>query len=276
VKKRLIWLTAAAVIIAVAVLASVFYFSTGTVLEFQVRDSIAKSWVWDMEASIQNRVLHGYFQSDAGLITYRFTNLKPGSSVLTVSAPHYRSVEVPVDLKRGTNRLIDPIELTALDIPELADFYAFEKATAEGWDITLRPITSDLMAVMMHPVLDIWVGARVYDWNPALNQTAEELAKRPVVYLGPLEWRWDSIPESQFRYIATLPFSKLRNQTGSSYVFEYLILVPDPDKIDSAEYEKIIKTIESLDHDQIDDYIETLRGSVSLHTDISWNVGRSK
>ncbi|NLV84845.1 MAG: hypothetical protein GXY60_09795, partial [Spirochaetales bacterium] len=49
-KKRLIWLTAAAVIIAVAVLASVFYFSTGTVLEFQVRDSIAKSWVWDMEA----------------------------------------------------------------------------------------------------------------------------------------------------------------------------------------------------------------------------------
>jgi len=274
VKKRLMWVTAVAVVLIITVLASVFYFSTDTILEFQVRDSVTKSWVWDMEAYIQDRVLYGYFQSDGALITYQFTDLKPEKSVLTVSAPQYRTVKLPVELKRGVNRIEQPVELVGLEIPELTNFYAFEKVLGDGWNITLRPITSDNKAITIHPALDIWVGTRVYDWEPTLPQTAEELEKRPIVYLGELDWRWDSYPETQFRYIASLPFADLHNKTSRSYVFEYLILVPDPKLIDTGEYEAIIQTIKNLDFNQIDDYINTLRGSVSFYTDITWDVGR--
>jgi hypothetical protein len=245
-----------------------------TTLEFQVRDTVSGAWVWDMEARIQDRVINGFFQSDQGLKTYRFTGLEPGSATLAISAPSYIPVEIPVELGRGENTFASPISLLGYEIPGLSNFLAFERAHTTGWEISLRPVSAENRAILFHPTLDIWVGVRITSWDSGLAPTVENLDARPTLYEGPLRWRWDSTPETQFRYLVDLPFSLLSPFDGPSISIEYLILVPDPRIGAGVDLGAIAVQLFDLDREQINAFLDTPTEGFTAYTDVSWNVRR--
>lgn len=246
-----------------------------TVLELQVRDAVSGAWVWDFEAKVQDRVINGFFQSDRGLKTYRFTGLEPGPSVLTISAPSYRSVDIPLELGRGVNAFDSPISMAGYEIPDLFTFLAFERAHATGWEISLRPVTEENRAVLLHPALDIWAGVRVTSWNSGLAPTVENLDARPVLYEGPLQWRWDSAPETQFRYLLDLPFSHLSRPDAASVSIEYLILVPDPRSGgETIDLGTIATGLLEMEREEINSFLDAPLDGFAVYTDVSWNVRR--
>jgi len=277
VKKLHVWTATTIVVLLCIILIVVVIVKTSQAqLVFQVQDAVSQSWVWDMNASIQNKKIQGYFQSDNALIDYQFTGLKPGPTTLEISAPYYESVSIPLTLKRGENRISEPIALVGQEIPDLATFYAFERETPEGWSITVRPVTEGNYAVMLHPALDIWIGAKVSSWEPQLPQTLKQLEEQPILFRGELDWKWDAYPETQFRYIASLPLAKLEQSTATLFAIEYLILVPNPKKITNEEFKAITEDIGMMSLDKIAEYVDTLQGKVHYYTDISWDVRRSQ
>ena len=109
------WLISSGAIIVLGALAVISFLSMadfGTTLEFKVRDSVSNSWVWDLKARLQDRVINGYFQSDSNDFYFRFTGLKHGKFELHLSAPAYADLTVPIELKRGMNRIETPFKLT--------------------------------------------------------------------------------------------------------------------------------------------------------------------
>jgi hypothetical protein len=202
--------------------------------------------------------------------------LKKGKSTLEVSAPNYKSTSIEVDLKRGENVLDDPVELTGVEIPDLYGFYAFENEAEEEYLITLRPITKDNYAIQLHPAIPLWVGVRVKDWKNKLPTTLEQFDKQPVLYEGHLEWEWDAYPETQFRYIASLPFSLLKDTGGDSYAIEYLVVVPNLKVIDSDEFNTITARLETVTDEEIGSYLDSIHEKIFYYSDISYDVRRTR
>ncbi len=262
------------ILVIAGILISLAVQSNRTELAFQVKDSVSGGWVWDVEAVIQDKVINGFYQSDQGLVTYTFTDLTPGTTELTIDAPYYQPQTRQVTLKRGKNKLQEPIALMGIEIPDLANFLAFESPLTNGWEITIRPISREEKAILDHPALDIWVGIRVSTWSEGLTQTFSELKTRAVVYNGPLAWLWDSFPETQFRYQGYLPYADLMGLPAQSYVMEYLVVVPDPLNITPEEFTAITSQIAVLPLDEIESYLEAFKGKISMFTDISWDVRR--
>ncbi|WP_422479081.1 hypothetical protein [Pleomorphochaeta sp. DL1XJH-081] len=225
---------------------------------------------------IQNKELHGYFQSDDSLINYQFTDLRPGDTQLIISAPNYETITIPLKLERGVNRIEKPISLKGLTIPGLDGFYVFENEEADGWSLTIRPVTEDNRAISLHPTIDIWIGAKISKWDPLLARTIGNLDKQPILYSGNIPWKWDAYPETQFRYTSFIPFDVLPEDSGKTYVIEYLILVPNLLEIDYEEFHALTKEIPSMDTSTAKSYLESLGTRVSYYADISWDVTRSQ
>ena len=64
-------------------------------------------------------------------------------------------------LRRGANRLSQPIEMTGFEIPNLQRFYVFERLEGGDFVSQLRPAGADGHAVVNHPCLPLRVSARV-------------------------------------------------------------------------------------------------------------------
>ena len=151
-------------IVAVLAVAAVVYVATNppdTTYEFSVRDAVSENWVWDATFRLQGRVIRSHLQSDRGPRPQVFTRLEPGAATLEISAPSYVAQTVAVALKRGANRLAEPIELVGYELPDLSGWVIFEQR--EGNDLVqeLRPVSSAGPAVVNHPALDLWIGARI-------------------------------------------------------------------------------------------------------------------
>jgi hypothetical protein len=216
-------------------------------LEFRVCDAVSKRWVWGATMTLQDRLVRGYYQSDTGLLPYRFTGLKPGACKLNVSAEEYIPVSVPVTLKRGINTIAKPIELVGIRIPGLSKFIAFEDAQGEDIVTELRPVGEDGKAVTNHPCLDIWVGCRVFAETaseaPAKAGNRTGGVRGEELFDGPLHWEWDASPETTFRYHVTIPGTKLKASPSPFLVIDYLILVPDPAVISDDEFRALASKV---------------------------------
>lgn len=275
------------VIAAVAVAVYVAMNPVDTTLEFQVRDAVSKSWVWDATFTIQDRVIRSYYQSateSAGeSIPRRFTHLKPGDAQLQIEAPSYVTVTVPVRLKRGENKLEQPVDLVGYEIPALAKFIVFEDRT--GTDIVqeIRPVSVDGPAVLNHPCLDLWIGVRVsvqvFNGVPAQAETEEGSERGEELYKGALQWAWDSLPETTFRYSSRIPLAQIKSSNDPYWVIDYLIVVPDPRKLAREELESIMKQAWELPPEAIEPYLAPYKaeGKLAPYIFTSWNVegGRS-
>jgi hypothetical protein len=269
------------IIVAIAAVAVVVYVTMNpvdTTFEFQVRDAVSRNWVWDATFSLQGRIIRSNFQSDRGPLPQVFTNLEPGQATLEISAPSYVSQSIAVTLKRGENRLAEPVDLVGYEIPDLVKWIIFEDRLGNDIVQEIRPVSSEGPAVLNHPCLDLWIGARIsvqiYDGLPAQEETEEGSVRGEQLYKGVLEWEWDATPETTFRYSSFIPGSQIKTNTDPYWVIDYLIIVPDPRKTSREEVEQIMEKAWELPPEAIEAYLEPYRneGKLTPYVFTSWNV----
>jgi hypothetical protein len=266
----------AAIVICVAILV-VFWTGRETTLDVQVSDSVSGRWVWDLAMRIQGREIYGYFQSDVGLMTYRFHHLTPGNATLEVAAPSYKGVTMPVSLRKGVNRIEAPIRLVGTEIPGLVRFYVFETPGPSEIAAQLRPSNAQGTAILNHPCMDLWVGCRVYvqmkDGVPVHRVEQTGATRGEEVYQGKLDWTWDATLETQFRYTAHIPLSAIRGATGAYLAIDYFIVEPNPLTITRAELDDLMGKILALPTTaDITKALDAQKGHLSYYLDTSWNV----
>lgn len=249
-----------------------------TTLEFVVRDAVSKAWVWDASFRLQGRIIKAYYQSDQGPIPFLFSGLKPGQAELKIVAPGYIPVTVPLVLKRGKNRIEEPIDLVGYEIPGLCRFIVFEKREGNDFLLEIRPVSIEGTAVLNHPCLDLWIGARITvqmkDGLPVKVPVEEGSVRGDELYRGKLDWKFDPSPETIFRYSARIPGSLIKPSGEPYWVIDYLIVVPDPRKVNPDEVQKIMEKAFALPPDAIEGYLEQYEelGVFTPYFFTSWNV----
>ena len=277
-KKILIPVLVIVALAAVAVGVYLFMNPVQTTLELEVRDAVSKAWVWDASIRLQRRIIRAYYQSDRGPIPFVFSGLKPGQAELEVSAPAYVPVTIPVALKRGENRLEEPIDMVGYEIPGLARFIVFEEREGNDLIQEIRPVSKDGPAVLNHPCLDLWIGARITvqmkDGLPVQEETEEGSVRGEELYKGVLKWQFDPLPETTFRYSSRIPGSQIKPDKNPYWVIDYLIVVPDPRKTSREEIEAIMEKAWALPPEAIEEYLKPYEQDGVLTPDIftSWNV----
>ncbi len=268
------------IVVILGLIASGVYLSMAqfdTTLEFRFQDAVSKNWVWDSTVKLQNRLIRGFFQSDAGPIVYRFTHLEPGEATLEISAPSYEPVTVPVTLKKGQNKLEEPIELAGYEIPDLDHFIIFEEASGGDIVLEIRPVGTDSRAVLNHPCIDMWIGCRVSTQMKAglyvHSPTDEGSVRGEEIFRGRIEWEWDPYPETSFRYSARIPGAGIKKTDAPFWVIDYLIIVPDSRVISKAELDELMKQAWSLtDPEELNAFLDSQTGRLKFFIDTSWNV----
>ena len=269
------WITLVVVILALGVAALVVFLTTQsfqTSLEFTVRDAVSKEWVYDSTIKLQNRVIQGYFGKD-----YTFTLLKPGETTLSISAASYVAKEVPVKIKRGKNVLEEPIDIVGYEIPTLSHFIVIEDVEDGELVTEVRPVGEDTKAVVNHPCLDLrillLISTQMYKGRITRTDTETGSTRGEELYRGEVEWRWDSSPNTVFRYTVPIPVKKMKQSDASIWVIDYLILVPDNRNVTAEEMDKIVQEIGGIaDPEQLTAKLDTYQGKLKYYLNESWNV----
>jgi hypothetical protein len=250
----------------------------GTTLEFRIQDRVSKGWVWNAAMTLQNRTIRGFFQKDGGLRDYRFTHLKPGDWMLEVTAPSYEPVNIPVTLKSDQNSIEDPIQMTGLEIPGLSHFIVFEEFVGKDILCELRPVGIDGEAVLNHPCLDLWIGAKISvqisNGAPVQTETSKESSARGTeLFSGKIEWEWNTLPETVFRYIARIDGSTIQDHAAPFRVIDYLIVVPNPKKINPEKLDNIVSEAwHEKDIKRLTTYLDGYSELFTYYIYTSWNV----
>lgn len=265
---------------ALAVTALAVFLATArfdTSLQFSFEDAVSGGWVWGALARLQDRALLGFYQSDAGPVPYTFTHLKPGTATLTIEARGYEPVAVPVTLKRGANRLATPLRMTGVEIPSLVGFAIFERRSGADLVGELRPIAEDGTAVVNHPCLPLWIGCRITtqlrDGAFATEPADTGSTRGEELFRGKVEWTWDPLPQTVFRYSARIPGASIAASPAPYRVIDYLVVVPDPRAFGSGELDALMNAAPSIaDPDALRAYLEKERGRLRWYFDTSWNV----
>lgn len=270
-----------AIVIVLAIVAVVVYLAMNpvdTTLEFVVRDSVSKAWVYDASFRLEGRLIRSHFQSDQGPEPQRFTRLKPGRATLQIEAPHYQPVSRELTLKRGANRLEEPIELVGLELPELKGFIMFEDLAGNGVQVEIRPVSNAGPAVLNHPCLDLWIGARMTvqlkKGLPVQEETEEGSTRGEELFRGRLEWKFDPYPETVFRYSALIPGTGIRPSKAPYRVVDYLVVLPQPLAIGKQELEAIMEKAWNLKPEEVEAYLRPFQEQGKLRVEVftSWNV----
>jgi len=277
-KQVLIPVLVVAVIAAVAAAVYLVMNPVVTTLEFQARDAVSKDWVYDATFRLQDREIRSFFQSDRGPAVQRFTNLKPGPATLELSAPHYVPLSRKLQLKRGRNRIEQPFDLVGFEIPELKEFIIFENKNGNDIHCEIRPVSKAGPAVVNHPCLPLWIGARVTvqmrNGLPVQEETEKGSERGEELFRGRIEWQFDPYPETVFRYSAVIPGAKIKPTKAPYWVVDYLIVVPDPRKISTEELDGIMEQAGSLSPEELQKYLAPYQKEQRLTTFVftSWNV----
>lgn len=278
-KKKTVYIPVITVVVLGIIALSVYFsrMSFDTTLEFRVRDEVSGNWIWDSTIKFQERVIRGFYQSDRGPIDYQFTHLETGNWDLQISAPAYQAVTLPVAIKKGANRIDEPIELAGYEIPDIDHFIIFEEKVGGDIVTEIRPVGKDGRAVINHPCIDLWIGCRISEQLKGglyVQEPTEEGSERgKELFSGEVEWQWDSTPETTFRYSGRIPGSKISNHGVPYRVIDYLLILPDSRKITRKEVAELMKQAPQLQDTEalisfLDEYED--RFFYDIHT--SWNV----
>jgi hypothetical protein len=271
---------AIAIIAALVCLVLVIFlvtFKTDTTFEFRLVDSVSGRWVWGATARLQDRVIVAFYQSDAGPIPFTFTHLKPGKSTFSVTAAGYEPVQLPLTLARGSNLMEKTIEMRGYEIPNLDHFVVFEEIAGGDLTLQLRPVGTDGAAVLNHPCIPLWISGRISveleSGVPAAEPADSVGARGKTLFQGQVPWKWDSAPETTFRYTARIMGGLIAADDSPYRVADYLIIVPDPRKIGVDELNAIMRQAPPMsDIDKLSAYLDREKGRVRYFFDTSWNV----
>jgi hypothetical protein len=276
-KKIVILIFLVFVLIIVAITVYQFALPSETTLEIIVQDSVSGNWVWDLEITMDNNIIHGYFQSDTDNKPFKFRNLTPGEYTIGLSAPHYRTLRVPVTVKRGKNIIHEPFRIEGYEIPDLDKFLVFEELIQDGFIMNLRPVSTTGRAIINHPCMDLWIGFRVTEQmignDVASGESETEASRGKELFKGKLDWTWDPEPEVQFRYYTGISVDRFQSSKAEFLVFDYLILIPEKGKIGEEELANIInETWLIQDHAELIRFLQGFSEQLSFYIDTSWNV----
>jgi hypothetical protein len=249
-----------------------------TTLEFQARDAVSKNWVYDATFRLQDREIRSFFQSDRGPQAQRFTNLKAGEATLELSAPHYVPISYELVLRKGKNRIESPFDLVGYEIPELKEFIIFEEKNGNDIKCEIRPVSKAGPAVVNHPCLDLWIGARVSvqmkNGLPVQQETETGSVRGEELFRGRIDWQFDPYPETVFRYSALIPGARIKPSKAPFWVVDYLIVVPDPRQLSKDELNGIMEKAGALSPEELQKYLQPYEKEQKLTTYVftSWNV----
>jgi hypothetical protein len=280
IKKALISPIIASGVVVIAIAAYFAMNPKDTTLEFQVRDSVSKGWVWEVNIILQNRLIKGYYQTDRGPSFFRFTHLKPGDFEMEIKASAYKPVTVPVSLKRGRNVLKTPIDLVAYEIPNLDHFIVFEEYGGNDNDIIqkIRLVGTDDKALINHPCMNLKIAAVVSVQTkggiPVQEETDSGSERGDVLFQGMVDWTWDGLPETNFRYSSRIFGSAIKDSSAPFLVIDYIFLIPDPRNISDKEFEIVLQEAGQLvDFMELQSFLEKTSGNrFSYYFFTSWNV----
>ena len=237
-----------------------------TTLEFRVRDRVSGGPVWDATVMIQDRFLRAWYSGDEDTLV--FARLDPGEAMLEVSAPDYQSVSVPVTLRRGTNRIEEPIDMTGLRIPGLSRFMVSEDLSGSDLHATFWPLSSQGPAVVNHPALALWIGARI-------STQLSGATRGETLFAGEVEWSWDQSRKALARYQARIPLEEIEDGGAAPLVIDYLVIVPDPLTIERDEVAAIV-TAAWTDREpaSLTAYLAQYADRFDFYLHTSWNLSR--
>ena len=204
-----------------------------TTLEFRIRDRVSTRAVWNATVTLQDRFLRTYYTGAGEPLL--FSRLQPGTATLEVSAPDYQPATVPITLRRGRNRIDEPSDLVGLRIPDLSHFVVHEDISGGDLHVSFWPISRQGPAVVNHPALDLWIGARI-----STQLSAEPTARGETQFAGEIEWSWDPSPGTLVRYRAQIPGEQIEPSGSDLFVIDYLVIVPDPLLIERDEVAAIV------------------------------------
>ena len=271
-----------AIVIVLAIVAVVVYLAMNpvdTTLEFVVRDAVSKAWVYDASFRLEGRLIRSHFQSDQGPEPQRFTHLKPGRATLQIEAPSYQPVSRELTLKRGANRLEEPIELVGLELPELKSFIMFEDLAGSDVQVEIRPVSKAGPAVLNHPCLDLWIGARMTvqlkNGLPVQEETEEGSTRGEELFRGRLRVEVRPLPGNRLPLQRAHPgrrrSSPARLPTGSWTTWW---CCRSPLAIGKQELEAIMEKAWNLKPEEVEAYLRPYQEQGKLRVEVftSWNV----
>ena len=237
-----------------------------TTLEFRIRDRVSGGPVWDATVTIQDRFLRTWYAGTAEPLV--FTRLAPGPAVLEVTAPDYQSMKVPIELQRGRNQIDEPIDLVGLQIPGLSHFMVTEDVSEGDLHATFWPLSSEGPAVVNHPALNLWIGARI-------SSQLSGATRGETLFAGEVEWNWDPAPKALARYRARIPLEPIEDRGAAPLVIDYLVIVPDPLAIERNEVAAIV-TAAWTDREpaSLPAYLARYADRFDFYFHTSWNLSR--
>ena len=255
---------AAGAVAALAALVAAAPFET--TLEFHIRDRVTGGAVRNATVTLQDRFLRAWYAGDGDTLV--FSRLDPGEATLEVSAPDYRSVSVPVALRRGRNRIDEPIDLIGLRIPGLSHFMVSEDVSGSDLYATFWPLSSQGPAVVNHPALELWIGARI-------SAQRGGATRGESLFAGEIEWIWDSSRKALARYRARIPLERIEAGGATPLVIDYLVIVPDPLVIERDEVAAIV-TAAWTDREpaSLPAYLARYADRFDFYLHTSWNLRR--
>ncbi len=268
-RRRLTLVVAIAVAAAgtvAALVALVSWAPFETTLEFRIRDRVSTGAVWNATATLQDRFLRTWYAGDGNTLV--FSRLHPGEATLEVSAPDYRSVSVPVTLRRGSNRIDEPIDMTGLRIPGLSHFIVSDELSESELHATFWPLSGEGPAVIHHPALDLWIGARI-------STQTSGVTRGKTLFAGEIDWSWDPSRKALARYRARIPLEQIEDRGAASLVIDYLVIVPDPLAIERDEVAAIVTAAwTGSEPVSLSAYLAQYADRFDFYLHTSWNVSR--
>ncbi|MBN1698763.1 MAG: carboxypeptidase regulatory-like domain-containing protein [Spirochaetales bacterium] len=216
-----------------------------TTLRLTVMDAVSRSWVYNSSITIQNRVIRGFKST-----VFSFSDLKPGTYPLVVTAPYYTMAETGLTIHPGENILTDPILLSGYEIPDLDDIALFEGKKDDTLELDFRLVRPDGHAVVNHPCLPVVIYCRI-------SEQTDTGQRGDIIYAAPVPWHWNTSLTETYRYEVAIPLDDIGKSQAPYWIMDYLVLFPDPRTIGEDEIKKIILTAQEMkDIDSIASYLD--------------------
>jgi hypothetical protein len=165
-----------------------------------------------------------------------------------------------------------------LEIPNLKEFLMVEEPSGRDLRVEIRPVSNAGSAVINHPCLNLWIGARMTvqlrNGLPAQQETETNASRGEELFRGRLEWEFDPYPETVFRYRAIIPGARLKSSTAPYRVVDYLVVLPNPLRVSAPEFEGIMNEAWSLKPEMVEGYLRSFQEQGKLRAEVStsWNV----
>lgn len=261
------------IILAVFITFGIVSLSSETTFEFVLEDSVSGSWVYNSTVRLQGRVVRGFKKR-----SFLFHRLEPGTYKLEISAPYYKPVTREVIINNGRNRLAEPISLTGTEIKGIKTFYVVEKIKNDKLSLEYRFAGEDGTAVANHPCLDVRLLCVFYEQLKGEISSTErneyQKYRGNILFKGPVTWQWDTMPVTTYRYFSEIPLNEFEKTEKAQVVGEYLLLIPDPEKISKGELDKIVREIEATEgREALVNYLEQLDANLDYYFTVNLNLG---